>query len=82
MNAAQKPSSSLIRSLYAVRTYNLKSHFVRKEHLEMLTRDLASSDRNHLIHSLHHPVDTNQPFVCVSGQGIMITSMGSLACGT
>jgi adenosylmethionine-8-amino-7-oxononanoate aminotransferase len=33
---------------------------------------LTASDRNHLIHSLHHPVDTNQPFVCVSGQGIMI----------
>lgn len=34
--------------------------------------ELTASDRKHLIHSLHHPVDTNQPFLCVSGKGIMV----------
>jgi putrescine---pyruvate transaminase len=38
----------------------------------MLTGDLANSDRKHLIHSLHHPIDTNDPFVCVSGKGVLI----------
>jgi putrescine---pyruvate transaminase len=34
--------------------------------------ELKVSDQNHLIHSLHHPIDTSQPFVCVSGKGIMV----------
>ncbi len=38
----------------------------------MDTAELTVSDRKHLIHSLHHPVDTNQPFLCISGKGIMI----------
>jgi putrescine---pyruvate transaminase len=38
----------------------------------MFTADLANSDRKHLIHSLHHPIDTNDPFVCTSGKGILI----------
>jgi putrescine---pyruvate transaminase len=38
----------------------------------MNTAELTVSDQKHLIHSLHHPVDTNQPFLCTSGEGIMI----------
>jgi len=38
----------------------------------MFTDDIASSDRQHQIHSLHHPVDTNAAFVCVSGNGIYV----------
>jgi putrescine---pyruvate transaminase len=38
----------------------------------MLDGDLVIADRKHQIHSLHHPIDTIDPFVCVSGKGIMI----------
>jgi putrescine---pyruvate transaminase len=38
----------------------------------MPTNELAILDQKHLVHSLHHPVDTKEPFVCVSGKGIMI----------
>jgi putrescine aminotransferase len=38
----------------------------------MLTGDLVTSDKKHLIHSLHHPIDTNDPFICTSAKGIMI----------
>lgn len=38
----------------------------------MPTADLIASDKKHLIHSLHHPIDTNEPFVCTSAKGIMI----------
>lgn len=38
----------------------------------MLTGDLIASDKKHLIHSLHHPIDTSDPFICASAKGIMI----------
>ena len=38
----------------------------------MRTTDWAASDRRHLIHSLHHPVDTQDAVLCVSGKGIRI----------
>lgn len=34
--------------------------------------ELTVSDREHLIHSLHHPIDTNQAVLFVSGKGIMV----------
>lgn len=38
----------------------------------MPTTDLAASDRRHQIHSLHHPVDTQDAVLCVSGKGIRV----------
>jgi putrescine---pyruvate transaminase len=38
----------------------------------MLTKDLASSDRQHQIHSLHHPIETNDSLIFESGHGIYI----------
>jgi adenosylmethionine-8-amino-7-oxononanoate aminotransferase len=40
--------------------------------MDTLAADLASADRQHQIHSLHHPVDLIEPVLCVSGQGIMV----------
>jgi putrescine---pyruvate transaminase len=33
---------------------------------------LAETDREHQIHSLHHPVESNEPIVYVSGNGIVV----------
>ncbi|MGA7524561.1 MAG: aspartate aminotransferase family protein [Acidobacteriaceae bacterium] len=38
----------------------------------MPTNDLAASDRRHQIHSLHHPIDTQDAVLCVSGSGIRV----------
>jgi putrescine aminotransferase len=38
----------------------------------MLTKDLASLDRQHQIHSLHHPVETNDSLIFESGNGIYV----------
>lgn len=38
----------------------------------MPTTDLAASDRRHQIHSLHHPSDTQDAVLCVSGKGIRV----------
>src|SRR6202789_3040105 len=38
----------------------------------MLTKDLASLDRQHQIHSLHHPVETTDSLIFESGNGIYI----------
>lgn len=38
----------------------------------MNTTHLADSDRRHQIHPLHHPVDTNDAVLCVSGSGIRV----------
>jgi adenosylmethionine-8-amino-7-oxononanoate aminotransferase len=40
--------------------------------MDTLAADLASADRQHQIHSLHHPVDLTEPVLCVSGKGIMV----------
>ena len=34
--------------------------------------DIVGSDRRHQIHSLHHPVDTEDALICVGGKGIII----------
>src|SRR5580700_2672639 len=34
--------------------------------------DLATADRQHQIHSLHHPVDMAEPVIYVSGKGIVV----------
>ena len=38
----------------------------------MLTKDLASSDRRHQIHSLHHPIETSDSIIFESGNGIYV----------
>jgi putrescine---pyruvate transaminase len=38
----------------------------------MPTKDLANSDRQHQIHSLHHPIETNDSLIFESGNGIYI----------
>lgn len=40
--------------------------------MEILARDLASVDRQYQIHSLHHPADSAEPVICVSGEGITV----------
>lgn len=35
--------------------------------------DLISRDRAYQIHSLHHPSDSGEPFICVSGKGAYVT---------
>lgn len=34
--------------------------------------EIAKSDREHQIHSLHHPVDLAEPVICVGGHGVWI----------
>jgi len=41
----------------------------------MTLSDIASSDRKHQIHSLHHPIDTKDAFICAGGSGIFISDM-------
>ncbi len=38
----------------------------------MPIRDIADSDRRHQIHSLHHPIDTQDAVTFVSGRGIYV----------
>src|ERR1700758_1078625 len=38
----------------------------------MSASSLAASDRQHQIHSLHHPADLTDSVICVSGQGIIV----------
>src|SRR5579863_2206882 len=38
----------------------------------MMKNNLATLDRRHQIHSLHHPTDTDNAFICVGGNGILI----------
>ena len=38
----------------------------------MLPSELATADRKHQIHSLHHPIDVQDTLICVSGNGIRI----------
>ncbi len=37
--------------------------------------DLIKSDRDHMIHSLHHPVDHAEPLIFVKGRGVMLTDV-------
>lgn len=38
----------------------------------MSVSGLAAADRQHQIHSLHHPADLADPVICVSGRGITV----------
>jgi putrescine---pyruvate transaminase len=40
--------------------------------MEILSPNLATIDRHHQIHSLHHPVESDEPVIYVSGNGIMV----------
>lgn len=44
----------------------------RKDSMESSSAHLIQADREHQIHSLHHPVDTTDPVLCASGQGIYV----------
>jgi adenosylmethionine-8-amino-7-oxononanoate aminotransferase len=36
------------------------------------TAELIRTDREHLIHPLHHPVDHQEPVICIRGHGAMV----------
>lgn len=38
----------------------------------MHTDDMAGADRQYQIHSLHHPIDSKDTFLCTSGSGIYV----------
>src|SRR4029077_13287073 len=40
--------------------------------MALSTEELLRSDRDHMIHPLHHPVDHVQPAIYVSGRGAMV----------
>lgn len=40
--------------------------------MESSNARLIQADREHQIHSLHHPIDTTDPVLCVSGKGIYV----------
>src|ERR1700752_2695420 len=42
----------------------------------MSASSLAASDRQHQIHSLHHPADLTDSVICVSGHGIIVRDVG------
>ena len=37
--------------------------------------ELVKADQDHLIHSLHHPMDHAEPLICVKGRGTIITDV-------
>ena len=43
--------------------------------MALTTAELIKTDREHLIHPLHHPVDADQPLICVSGRGSSMTDV-------
>ena len=45
---------------------------MRKESIEMSASDLVAADRQHQIHSLHHPVDLTDSVIYVKGHGIYL----------
>lgn len=42
----------------------------------MLSSELATTDKKHQIHSLHHPIDTEETLIFTSGSGIRIRDTG------
>jgi putrescine---pyruvate transaminase len=43
--------------------------------MALVTNDLERADHDHLLHSLHHPVDHAQPLIYVRGRGVTITDI-------
>src|SRR5256886_5675307 len=43
--------------------------------MALTAADLTRSDRQYLIHSLHHPVDAAEPLICVTGRGSTLTDI-------
>src|SRR3981081_4206095 len=43
-----------------------------EEHMSPTAADLVTSDRAHLIHPLHHPVDAANPVIYVRGRGAIL----------
>ncbi len=41
----------------------------------MLPANLVRADQEHQIHSLHHPIDTKDAFICVGGNGMFIRDL-------
>jgi putrescine aminotransferase len=44
----------------------------REEFMETSFAALAESDRQHQIHSLHHPIESNEAVIYVSGRGVVL----------
>jgi putrescine---pyruvate transaminase len=44
----------------------------RREFLKVITSSLAVSDRQHLIHPLHHRQESDEAVFCISGRGVTI----------
>src|SRR5262247_4233792 len=45
--------------------------------MALTAAELVKSDHEHLIHPLHHPVDTAEPMIYVRGRGATLTDIGS-----
>src|SRR5205823_317766 len=43
-----------------------------EEHMLPIAAELARSDREHLIHPLHHPIDSANPIIYVRGRGSIV----------
>ena len=44
--------------------------------MALTAAELIKSDHEHLIHPLHHPVDTAEPMIYVRGRGATLTDVG------
>ena len=44
--------------------------------MALTAAELVKADQEHLIHPLHHPVDTAEPMIYVRGRGATITDIG------
>ena len=44
--------------------------------MALTAAELVKSDHEHLIHPLHHPVDTAEPMIYVRGRGATLTDIG------
>src|SRR5437870_10193945 len=44
--------------------------------MALTAAELVKADQEHLIHTLHHPVDNAEPMIYVRGRGVTITDIG------
>src|SRR5262245_32306955 len=53
-----------------------EAHRPRRIPMTLTAAELVKSDHEHLIHPLHHPVDTAEPMIYVRGRGATLTDIG------
>src|SRR5262245_58647393 len=53
-----------------------QAHRPRRIPMALTAAELVKSDHEHLIHPLHHPVDTAEPMIYVRGRGATLTDIG------